>query len=712
MMPRLKTVALFVVLVFVVMLRVAAAERCVQEFTFDTPDQQSVAALLSGRGEATIDRSNGNPKGCLLLRESGKFILNQGFQTKHGYTYLVTYDCKTRGVLHSAVATVMLDRRLLSGDGIEQGGDVDWARHEFVFAGNGREARLALVLREGGEAWFDNIKVREFSRYPARVMVDASNSFLLRNADDVLLWFNYPVEKIFPDDPLPDGIQHRDAIEIDAAGNEREAFQLVLKPRAKSATVTINFSDLKGRNKISRENITCNPVAYVDVPQKSIFCPFGRPGLNPDPLPWREIIEAKPDVNNPVWITVRVPKGCPSGKYAGTVRIRGDIKLDIPLELRVRNFSIPEQPTIHAEAHFRLGGRSKALDDRPAEEILEDWFRNAREHRVEDNRNWIEHLPRDWVRVSNGRLIIDFKSFDAALDVALQRGVRFFYVPNLNLRGVRSRERVSLRRWLGLQPFSPEFERLYAEYCKRIGEHLKRRKLLDRAIFYPWDEPAPHEEETYIRICKLIKSGCPEARIFVYGSRLPNPKFYGLVSGWGCNLRHPFADIFARRLTERAKLGEIIGGYGNDRYRIDYPMAYHRLWGWTLKKYGMVHMGWWAVNVWGAEPWKDGLPRRRRGISVAPGSGFFLYPPRGETRKLANSIRWEAIADGMEDYEYLTILEQMLNARKRGEGTKRVREIISRVVKGSGAYLCSSSMSRVYELRRMIADEIESLAAR
>ena len=53
------------------------------------------------------------------------------------------------------------------------------------------------------------------------------------------------------------------------------------------------------------------------------------------------------------------------------------------------------------------------------------------------------------------------------------------------------------------------------------------------------------------------------------------------------------------------------------------PSAWHRPWGWTLKKSTLVMTGWLAVNTWGDDPWKNGLPVQSRMVAAMPGAAFY-----------------------------------------------------------------------------------------
>ena len=495
------------------------------------------------------------------------------------------------------------------------------------------------------------------------------------------------------------------AIEIDAARNEREAFQLVVTPTEKPLAVELSFSDLQGPQTLDARQWTCHRVDYVDVPAGYINVPYGRPGPNPDPLPRATNLKADTIRNGVFWLTVSVPAECKPGVYQGALKLRGDVACEIPLRLQVRNFALPATPTVCSLAVYRES--APKLDPRPRDVAFNDSLENATVHRME-NESWDNGLDPNWAQIRDGQLELDFASFDQALQRALDHGAQYIRIPKIHMRGQRG-PNFTVSPWMGLEPFSPDFERLFVDYCRRIGDHLRETGALKKAMFYPWDEPDPREYETVKRICALIKQGCPDAPIFMAGPSMPVPDFYAMVSGWTLNFRRPVSEAAMKRAVERAGQGDVVGAYGNDRYRIDYPLAWARLWGWTLKKYNMIQTGWFAVNLWGEDPWKDALPVHSPMVAPMPGAAFLLYPPGGGDDRFVNSLRWEAIAAGLQDYEHLALLERLGNARQSGEGTQRVQEIIGQVVGGPGAFQCAAEMSRVQELRRMVDDEIERL---
>jgi len=71
------------------------------------------------------------------------------------------------------------------------------------------------------------------------------------------------------------------------------------------------------------------------------------------------------------------------------------------------------------------------------------------------------------------------------------------------------------------------------------------------------------------------------------------------------------------------------------------------------------------------------------------GDGRFLYPPRRDPNTATepslddpiNSIRWENLRDGMEDYEYFWLLQQLVERVQKSQGeselTRQARQLLT-----------------------------------
>jgi len=116
------------------------------------------------------------------------------------------------------------------------------------------------------------------------------------------------------------------------------------------------------------------------------------------------------------------------------------------------------------------------------------------------------------------------------------------------------------------------------------------------------------------------------------------------------------------------------GTYAN-RF-IDYHLLKTRLLHWLNFHYeatGYLH---WGYNHWQTEaPWVDVEPVHGNTRCLPPGDNCIVYP--GEGRPM-DSIRFEAMRDGIEDYELLRLLAQ--------RDTDRAHAICTRVIRAFDDY--------------------------
>lgn len=164
------------------------------------------------------------------------------------------------------------------------------------------------------------------------------------------LWWCEAPYKVYPRRPAPTKPHSKgDALWLEAAGGEREHAQLILLPRQAVGTLQVFATDLTGSGgaRIPKTAVEIREVGYV-----SVHRPTDRVGTAdewPDPLPpleggWKP----RPNRNNPLWITVTVPRGARAGLYEGRIVLRGTRTQTVPIRLRVRRFSLPEKTALRS----------------------------------------------------------------------------------------------------------------------------------------------------------------------------------------------------------------------------------------------------------------------------------------------------------------------------------------------------------------------------
>ena len=112
---------------------------------------------------------------------------------------------------------------------------------------------------------------------------------------------------------------------------------------------------------------------------------------------------------------------------------------------------------------------------------------------------------------------------------------------------------------------------------------------------------------------------------------------------------------------------------------IDMPLSDSRIMHWLNYKYdatGYLHWGW---NQWSEDPFKE--------VGMHIGDGWHVYPCK---EGVLNSLRWEQMRNGIQDYEYFLMLEKKISHLKDSLGSRfnwinpkqRGKEILDIAVKG------------------------------
>lgn len=83
---------------------------------------------------------------------------------------------------------------------------------------------------------------------------------------------------------------------------------------------------------------------------------------------------------------------------------------------------------------------------------------------------------------------------------------------------------------------------------------------------------------------------------------------------------------------------------------VDVPLIESRILHWLNYRFGLKGYLHWGFNSWTDDPYN--APGQHRG------DGWRVYPKKDG---LINSLRWEQMRNGIQDYEYLWMLEKIIN---------------------------------------------------
>ena len=312
-------------------------------------------------------------------------------------------------------------------------------------------------------------------------------------------------------------------------------------------------------------------------------------------------------------------------------------------------------------------------------------------------------VPAEQLRVS-----LDFTAWDAAMTEAIDRNhFNTFQVHIPGIGGGTFHELVQ-PELLGFGENTPEYPVLFDSYCSQLEKHLAAKGWLDEAFIYWFDEPEPSQYPFVMNGFAKLKKSCPGiARML---TEQVEPALIGGPNIW-CSITDAYNHD---RAEERRKYGEKFWWYVCTGPKapyaglfLDHAAPEMRIWLWQTFQRNIEGILVWETTYWTssaaypdrekpqnpyADPmsWTSGYStpagdRRPWGN----GDGRFIYPPLkaasgsgGEPviEGPVDSIRWEHLRDGIEDYEYLCILRKRLEEKRgrlSGEAQKRLAGLLA-----------------------------------
>ncbi|MBU0607796.1 MAG: DUF4091 domain-containing protein, partial [Armatimonadetes bacterium] len=230
---------------------------------------------------------------------------------------------------------------------------------------------------------------------------------------------------------------------------------------------------------------------------------------------------------------------------------------------------------------------------------------------------------------------------------------------------------------------SPEYERLFAGYARELQDHLEQKGWLSKAYLYWYDEPEPGDYEFVRQTNERIHRAAPKLNRML--TEQPEPALFGAVDTW-C----PVSPNYDRKTCQaRQKLGEKIWWYVCCGPKapwaglfIDHGATELRVWLWQTWQNKLQGCLVWESTWWTSSgsphqpqnPWTDPMGWTPEGGCWGNGDGRFIYPAnrdypndkRPYVEGPVDSIRWEMLREGLEDWEYLYLLNQCVQRKLPG----------------------------------------------
>ena len=501
---------------------------------------------------------------------------------------------------------------------------------------------------------------------------------------DVECWAQSSGRKVFRGRPAPTA--KAKALHIAAARNEAEAVQLVVRPKRALKGVKVVVSGL------DEVDVEVRRVGYVlvELPMDDM----GARGLWPDPIFCQG--ESGCDIaageNQPFWITAKPKKGAKAGMHRGVARVTSACGIDfsVPIEVRVFGFDFPERMT--CETAFGLTFRNvfeyqhvKSKEDRAA--VTAKYLEMFARHHISPYAPmngivagpWTDKWPKDG-DPANAVPSFSWDAWDAAVEKAL--GEYNFNTVKISLRGMGSSDPISrrprtMRKINGVSETNALYEVYMERYLKAVEAHIREKGWLDRAYVYSFDEPDPADYDYVKEDLHRIKKYAPSLRRMV--TEQPHEELYGAINLW-C----PITELYDReKAWARQAAGDQVWWYitfssksPKVNEHIEHSGVDMRVWLWQTWLEKVTGVLIWETACWNRtavypdpdkpqNPYEDAMvwARERPWNS---GEGRYIYPPKRcfETKEPVlegpvDSIRFEMLREGIEDYEYFAILKRL-----------------------------------------------------
>ena len=480
-----------------------------------------------------------------------------------------------------------------------------------------------------------------------------------REKDDFGIALTHSILKLRKDALFPEPIS--DQFEISLARNEYESFQLAILPFGKDIDrLTLTVSDLVSKNGsiLPKSNIEVSIVDYNKIDWQAEYVTKYK-GWYPDPLiPFKSGIKISgEDICRPIWITVYAPPGTKPGDYTCTISIgaAGMKNVYALVKCRVWDFDLPVVSHLKTHSWDEL---SYLSDFYNLKEYPLEWYQRfcalLLKNRFNPGSAGVDYVS----MVPNSSGEYDFSKTDKILSFCIERGLTRFSIMQMK-KGIDTPE---------------EAERAY-KFAAAYTRFLKQKGWLDKALVELWDEPTDLEWPYIKERAEKLKKIAPGLRLQLFAEGGPYDFWDKNTDKYGLN---KLVDIWAPvNIVEspetQANGGEIwtyfctLARESAPNFFIDCPAIYQRSVAWYCWMYGVDGFEHWSSNYFWrnvlkgkpmGQKWPN-IPWDSRTYYYYNGEGQLIYP--GPDGMPYSSIRLENFRDGMEDYEYLFRLRELLS---------------------------------------------------
>jgi len=535
---------------------------------------------------------------------------------------------------------------------------------------------------------------RECELRAAQTSYEGTLNFRLSENRGLTIWHSPSANKVFAQQCPPTGT--RQEISISLARNESESFQLCLRSAHDRQELSLRVSNLNPTPDGNAPNLTSywHPVRMVPIGSRYFGIPIDQ--WWPEPLSWDRTFSLHGGETQSVWVTVSAPADCKGGTHSGTIELLESSRIlsRVALTVNVWDFTLPLRPTFRTNEQLWIlptGHESGGSQTSVLWEALETLA---------------------------GYKQFDAQSFHNLPPAMKEKAVKKWGQNNFKLPycgGHRGGWQRRPTRLAGMDIFTPAYEWALAEKIKEMTAYYRMHDLMQYCFIYLWDEPFA-DPEVY-RMIKwlgtIVKSTCPglkrlaaapynselreQVDIFLSGYTSQETTRIGLEEGaefWWTGVLAFYVDLSGI----------------DQRMRFGFESIQKRLTGaysWAIAHYKTENLE--TGKMEDINPWDEPDMWNKNATVLYPGSH-----PKSRPEKLCPSVSLELTRDGIEDYEYVTMLRKCLDRLRQEGNDADAKEVQGLISKSEDLYVASRETRRdfkildnLYSLRSEIGKVLE-----
>jgi hypothetical protein len=444
------------------------------------------------------------------------------------------------------------------------------------------------------------------------------------------------------------------------------------------------------------------------------------PASFPDYLAEENETSVKKGKCKAVYLTIKIPRDAEPGRYQASVTAKTDEgSKSLPLLVTVYPLTLPDKRHLMVTEWYTTSKFKKfhGIDSSDSErfyEMLRVYAENMAEHRQNVFRVSLSLISSKLG--ADDKLKFDFSRFDKWADVFWDTGrmdlLETGFVARFGEGGWSSKEIVPrdfrVEKESTRESITMPGEKFLPQFLPAFENHLREKGWLDKTVFHIADEPSNHNIMDWREASAFVHRHAPALQRL---DAIETTHCFDRLEIWVPKLDHlaTWWDAYREAQQQGNELWLYTVGIFQKgslpNKTVDVPLIESRILHWLNYRFALKGYLHWGFNHWTEDPF--GTPGRHRG------DGWHVYPKKDG---LLNSLRWEQMRNGIQDYEYLWMLQNKVQDMKYRmservaeliEPSRRPVEIASRVVNTFHEY--SKDPGALYSAKEQIVDELLDL---